>query len=105
VSGLVRLTGNVFWELRGAWASGRRISLSLDERCPDRRIEGYVTRVAATDSFVHVNGVHVPGDAVLAIHRPSMMGDSDLDPKRMRPQNFDHKGRCPDAPQREALFA
>lgn len=73
---LVRPVSSMLWELRAAWASGKRVSLSLGERCVQPRIEGWVTRVAATGAFVHVGGQHVPADAILAVHLPSRLGDS-----------------------------
>lgn len=75
-SDLVRPVSAVMWELRGAWASGRRVVLSLDSRCVVRRVEGWVRGVAATDAFVRIQGWHVPGDAILAVHHPSRLGDS-----------------------------
>lgn len=83
---LIRPTGSIFWELRGAWATGRRVSLTLERG--DERIEGQVHRVAATDAFVEVAGKHVPGDTILAVHSPSLLGDSDADPLRISPRRW-----------------
>jgi len=63
------------WELRGAWATGHRVSVSLDvAELP--RVEGHVARVSATDAYVVITGRHIPLDRVLAVHRPSLLGDS-----------------------------
>lgn len=62
-------------ELRAAWATGRRVALSL-ERCDFDRMEGIVTRVAASGAHVRVRGRLVPMDRVLALHWPSRLGDS-----------------------------
>ena len=73
---LIRPIRSVFWELRTAWATGRRVSLSLDPRCDRHRIEGHVKRVSATDAFVYVGNEHIPGELILAVHNPSRLGDS-----------------------------
>lgn len=73
---LVRPVSAVAWELRAAWGAGWRVALSLDERCRMRRLEGIVGAVSATDATVRVNGWLVPLEAVLAVHRPSRLGDS-----------------------------
>jgi hypothetical protein len=72
---LVRSESAVAWELRTAWGSGRRVALSL-ERADMRRLEGHVQAVAATGVFVRVAGRVVPMDRVLAVHWPSLLGDS-----------------------------
>jgi hypothetical protein len=72
---LVRPVSSMAWELRSAWASGRRVSLSL-ERCDMDRVEGHVQRVAASAAFVQVRGLRIPLERVLAIHSPSRLGDS-----------------------------
>lgn len=56
--------------------TGSALALSLNSRCDRPRIEGHVTGVAATDAYVRIGGLHVPLDAVLAVHRPSRLGDS-----------------------------
>ena len=73
---LTRSTPAMVWELRTAWATGRRVALSLDERCELNRVEGAVDRVAATGVYVVVAGLHVPTERVLAVHRPSRLGDA-----------------------------
>jgi hypothetical protein len=88
---LVRPRAAIFWDLRGAWASGRRVALSLDADVP--RAEGFVTKVSATDSNVHVGDLLVPADRILAVHLPSRLGDSTVragdpwagTPRRVRP--------------------
>jgi hypothetical protein len=85
---LVRPLSAVAWELRTAWATGRRVALSL-ERCDVDRLEGTVQRVAATGATVKVAGLVVPLDRVLAVHWPSRLGDStqrgeSADPARPR---------------------
>lgn len=66
----------MMWELRGAWASGRRVALSLDDACELQRVEGFVQAVSPTDAWVRVRGWRVPAWAVLAVHLPSRLGDS-----------------------------
>lgn len=73
---LVRPIAATLWELRSAWASGKRVALSLDERCTPRRVEGHVSAVAATGAFVRIGNLQVPDDAILAVHLPSILGDS-----------------------------
>lgn len=73
---LIRPPSAVAWELRGAWATGRRVSLTLDERCEIPRLEGCVLHVSGTGATCNVAGWHVPIDAVLAVHRPTRLGDS-----------------------------
>jgi hypothetical protein len=63
------------WELRAAWATGRRVALTL-ERADHDRMEGIVTRVAGSGAYVVVRGRHVPLERVLAVHYPSRLGDS-----------------------------
>jgi hypothetical protein len=75
---LARPLRAIAWELRAAWASGRRVSVSL-ERADLDRLEGHVDRVAATDATVTVAGRIVPLDRVLAVHLPSRLGDSTFD--------------------------
>jgi hypothetical protein len=68
------------WQLRGAWATGRRVAVTIDS--PDlSRAEGFVTSVSATNAYLIIAGWHVPLDAVLAVHFPSLLGDSTWDPK------------------------
>jgi hypothetical protein len=73
---LIRPVASTMWELRAAWASGRRVVVSLDARCVVARIEGWVRGVSATDAWVRVQGWRVPADAILAVHHPSRLGDS-----------------------------
>lgn len=72
---LIRPLSSVAWDLRSAWAGGWRIALSL-ERADVDRVEGCVSHVAATAATATVAGVLVPLDRVLAVHRPSRLGDS-----------------------------
>lgn len=72
---LVRPLSSTAWELRTAWATRRRVAVSLARADMDR-IEGYVFAVAATDTTVTIAGVVVPLDRILAVHRPSRLGDS-----------------------------
>lgn len=76
MTALVRSVRSVAWECRTAWAAGWRVALSLDERCTPRRVEGHVRAVSPTDASVDVAGLSIPLDAVLAVHRPSRLGDS-----------------------------
>lgn len=72
---LIRPLRAVAWELRAAWAAGRRVSVTL-ERCDVERVEGHVQRVAATDAYIVITGRHIPLERVLAVHLPSRLGDS-----------------------------
>lgn len=72
---LVRPLRAVAWELRSAWATGRRVAVTL-ERADLSRLEGHVSRVAATDASITIAGRMVPLDRVLAVHLPSRLGDS-----------------------------
>lgn len=72
MSATVRPASAVAWELRGAWATGRRVSLSPSERCAVRLVVGSVEQVAATGAFAVVDGWHVPLDEVLAVHKPKV---------------------------------
>jgi hypothetical protein len=69
------------WRLRGSWASGRRVSLTIDSR-DLHRIEGHVQAVSATNAYVVIAGQHVPLDYVLAVHYPSLLGDSTFEEGR-----------------------
>jgi hypothetical protein len=75
---LVRPVSALAWELRGAWATGRRVALRLErERDPVvTRVEGHVRHVSPTDAFAVVADWHVPLDLVLALAFPSRVGDS-----------------------------
>jgi hypothetical protein len=95
---LVRPLSAVAWELRTAWASGRRVALSLDEQANERRLEGHVKTVAATDAFVVLGSRHIPLSAVLAVHLPSRLGDS-----TMRAGDF-HGPALRVVPQKEQLW-
>jgi hypothetical protein len=73
---LCRPADGMAWELRAAWASGKRVALSIDRDGTVERLEGHVRRVAPSGAFVVVGARHVPLDLVLAIHNPSRLGDS-----------------------------
>lgn len=73
-SALVRLPDAIAWELRGAWSTGRRVALSLAADVV--RVEGWVSSVSPTGGYAVVAGLHVPLSRVLAVHRPSRLGDS-----------------------------
>lgn len=88
------------WELRSAWATGRRVSITLDQRANTPRLEGHISAVAATDAYIVIDRCHVPLDAVLAVHRPSRLGDSSI----ADGQRWAGPRRAVVA-QREALFA
>ena len=63
------------WDLRAAWAAGRRVSVRMDLH--DReRVEGIVTRVAPTGAFARIGGLSIPLDHILSVHNPSRLGDS-----------------------------
>ena len=72
---LVRLTDAILWDLRRHWASGKRVALSLTEKA-GCRVEGQVTRVSPTGTWVKVNGVLISTEDILAVHNPSILGDS-----------------------------
>lgn len=72
---LIRPTSAKAWDLRTAWATGARIALTL-EHCDFDRVEGIVSRVAATDATTRVGGLVIPLDRILAVHSPSRLGDS-----------------------------
>lgn len=76
---LVRPLSSIAWELRTAWATGRRVSLTI-ERADVDRLEGHISQVAATNAFITVAGLQVPLDRVLAVHVPSRLGDSTIGP-------------------------
>lgn len=74
-SELIRPTSAKAWDLRAAWGAGWRVSARTDiEGC--ERLEGIVTRVAATDAYARIAGHVVPLDRVLSVHNPSRLGDS-----------------------------
>lgn len=61
--------------LRHAWALGHRVAVTL-EGCETRRLEGVVRTVAPTGITAQVAGQRFPIANVLAVHRPSRLGDS-----------------------------
>lgn len=79
---LIRYVGSIATDLRRAWASGQRVSLTIEGEYD--RIEGWVKHVSATDAFVVISARnldkrsnwHVPLHRVLAVHNPSRLGDS-----------------------------
>lgn len=96
---LARLPTSYLWELRTAWATGRRVSLSLDERSAMDRAEGHISTVAATGAFIRIGNTHIPLDVILAVHLPSRLGDSTV----RGDQPFHAPGRRI-VPQDEELF-
>jgi hypothetical protein len=75
VSSGVQLAGSqISWDLRGAWATGRRVALRLDETCEIERVEGTVSHVAASSAFVRIRDLEgeiiVPMGAILSLHWP-----------------------------------
>lgn len=66
----------VAWELRAAWATGRRVSVSVSAADGVGRLEGLVDSVAASGAFARIGSHHVPLEAVLAVHWPSRLGDA-----------------------------
>ncbi len=77
----------IAWECRGAWATGRRVSLSLEGR---GQLVGLVRAVAATGAYVILatdedpDGIHVPLYIVEAVHRPHFHS-----PATWRPRAYD----------------
>lgn len=94
---LVRLTDSILWDLRRHWASGKRVAVTLTEEA-GRRAEGKVTRVSPTNAWVKINGELIPAEAILAVHRPVIMGE-DTTHRGKAPWHF-KPGRPPD-PQEE----
>jgi hypothetical protein len=72
---LVRPLSATAWELRTAWATRRRVAVSL-ERADLERVEGYVFAVAATGVSATIAGIVIPLDRILAVHHPSLLGDA-----------------------------
>lgn len=72
---LERPTSSKAWDLRWAWATGHRVSVSLDV-ADLQRVEGHVAAVSATDAYVIIRRLHIPLDRILAVHKPSLLGDS-----------------------------
>lgn len=71
---LVRRTDSILWELRNFFATGKRVALSLTDEA-GRRAEGHVTSVSPTGGTVTISGQMIPAAAILAVHRPVIMGD------------------------------
>lgn len=72
---LIRPASAKAWDLRSAWATGRRVSVRTDIEGFER-LEGIVSRVAPTSAFARIAGRVVPLDRVLSVHHPSRLGDS-----------------------------
>jgi hypothetical protein len=60
----------VAWQLCGHWITGKRVVLTLTERCMVRRLEGKVSYVAVTGAFAVIDGWHVPTQDVLGVATP-----------------------------------
>lgn len=74
---LIRPTSAKAWDLRASWAAGWRVSVTLEAPPCDRpRIEGIVSAVSATGARARIRGLWFPLDYVLAVHKPSRLGDS-----------------------------
>lgn len=95
----MRLPSSFLFELRAAWARGRRVSLSLDERSQHPRLEGHIAAVSATGAFVRLGSTHIPTDLILAVHLPSRLGDS-----KVRGDADFHGPARRSVPQEEELF-
>ena len=74
-TGLTRTTSAKAWDLRAAWGAGWRVTARTDIEGSER-LEGIVTRVAATGAYARIAGHAVPLDRVLSVHNPSRLGDS-----------------------------
>lgn len=72
---LVRRADAMLDELRAAWASGRRVALTV---AGERRLEGHVRHVSSTGAFVDIGKRRVMAGDLLAVHRPSRLGDSTI---------------------------
>ncbi len=97
MTALVRPVSTTLWELRTAWAKGRRVAVTL-ERADVDRLEGHVSRVSATGATVAIAGVDVPADRVLAVHLPSRLGDSTVGSDERwhgRARRVEYPGQCP----------
>lgn len=73
---LVRSVRAIADELRSAWASGRRVSLTIAG--DETRVEGHVLHISSTDGATIIAGLLVPLDRVLAVYWPTRLGDSDF---------------------------
>lgn len=80
---LIRLPSSIVWELRAYWAKGLRVSVQIDG--DEKRIEGHVRSVSATGAYAVVADLHVPAERVLAVYRPSRLGDSSYDEDSSEP--------------------
>lgn len=65
------------WELRGYWASGREVRVTLGKHCMIQTIVGLVTRVSVTGAFAILDGWHVPCAEILATGRPTIQDRQD----------------------------
>jgi hypothetical protein len=74
-SALIRRVDALLDELRAAWASGRRVSVSV---AGGGRVEGEVVHVSTTGAFVDVADGRVLAGDLLAVHLPSRLGDSSV---------------------------
>lgn len=72
---LVRRTDVILWELRRLCISGKRVALSLTDEA-GRRAEGHVTTVSPTGATVTISGLMISAEQILAVHNPSLLGDS-----------------------------
>lgn len=105
-SELVRSWVSMLRELRDVRLSGRRTSVSLTT---GERVEGWVVRVAATGAFVVIRQpedeeMHVPVQALAAIHHPAIGHDSAYDVGAEEPQRWHGRAYAWEKPQEEALF-
>ncbi len=75
---LVRQLSMAAWDLRAAWATGKRVAVTL-ERADVGRVEGHVFSVSPTNATVTIAGLMIPLDRVLAVHAPSRLGDSTIE--------------------------
>jgi hypothetical protein len=86
--GLERPVSSLGWDLRTAMALGREIRVVLSGRCDGVRVaedgsrvlQGRVQRVSPTNAHMTIQGVMVPLDEVLAVHRPHYSQSAPSDP-------------------------
>lgn len=103
---LVRSWVSILRELRDVRLSGRRTAVSLTT---GERVEGWVVKVAATGAFVVISQpedeeMHVPVQALLAVHHPAIGHDSDYNVEAEKEPRWHGRAYAWEKPQEEALF-
>lgn len=96
---LVRRADSILWELRRAWAVGKRISLILTDNA-GQRVEGHVSAVSPTGASVTVNGSLIPTETILGCSTRHRWMDEDTTWEQGEPFNGRERRIVP---QREEL--